>query len=468
MLLHKATALELTLVYFFYEQSNAMSRPHASKNDKEVNAVIFNMKEQRCLLKNLTTLDAEASYSLKLIDLNNRGIKMFYKRFKDKVNKIKSHLQSDEIAHLKILDATGEMRELVKPLNITGALRIADAEKRLKLQGRDYSRVSRSAMYRKCSDAVPMSPSLLMRPNTCVGNISRDSHPKRPRSLSTGRQSSISTPVMDKTPKDEDYNKSGNDVVKPEIIACNSPRIVNKTEISKNTSCFSRLSETPTLDKRHSKDHGDDELKCDINQSGIPRVIITPVPSGVALNLGQEDSQLGKTDSGSPTEKTSCKKVTIVEDFETFRKSAIEKRSRSRGSSITRMSATAAMKAGMFSCHTHSHEQLREMAKSVSSNGESVSNYIIDDPYQERRRELLDIEHSYANNLNERKEIFLDELDLYISKQNEEREPVKDSETDRPHESRLEKLTRAEMRRMQEDARRKSKADCRLRGDTIR
>ena len=90
MLLHKATALELTLVYFFYEQSNAMSRPHASKNDKEVNAVIFNMKEQRCLLKNLTTLDAEASYSLKLIDLNNRGIKMFYKRFKDKVNKIKS------------------------------------------------------------------------------------------------------------------------------------------------------------------------------------------------------------------------------------------------------------------------------------------------------------------------------------------------------------------------------------------
>lgn len=449
-----------------------MSRPHASKNDKEVNAVIFNMKEQRCLLKNLSTLDAEASYSLKLIDLNNRGIKLFYKRFKDKVNKIKSHLQSDEIAHLKILDATGEMRELVKPLNITGALRIADAEKRLKLQGRDNQRMSRSAMYRKSSDAVPMSP--MLRPNTCLANIGREQRPKRPRSLSTGRQSSIislSSPVMEKNPKDDVNTKSGNDVVKSNINASTSPRTEGKSDRSKSISCHSILSENMSPDKcQTTTEQNGDAPKLDLNHSAIPRVIVTPLlkPESSSLTGGTEDPQQhDEENKGLQTEKTSSKKVTIVEDFDTFRKSAIERRSRSRGSSVTRMSASAAMKAGMFSCHTHSQDQLREMAKSASSNGESISNYIIDDPFEERRRMLLDIEHSYANNLTERKEVFLDELDLYIAKQNEEKEEVKESDGEKRPESRLERLTRREMRRMQEKAKRESVADCRLRGDHI-
>jgi hypothetical protein len=55
----------------------------------------FNLKEQRCLQKNLVTLDAEASYSVKLIDMENRGMKVFYRRFRDKVSKIRSHLKID-------------------------------------------------------------------------------------------------------------------------------------------------------------------------------------------------------------------------------------------------------------------------------------------------------------------------------------------------------------------------------------
>lgn len=230
------------------------------------------------------------------------------------------------------------------------------------------------------------------------------------------------------------------------------------------------MSENLSPDKCQTTEQHGVAPKLDLNHSAIPRVIVTPVlkPESSSHTGGTEDPQQhDEANKGLQNEKTSGKKVTIVEDFDTFRKSAIERRSRSRGSSITRMSASAAMKAGMFSCHTHSQDQLREMAKSASSNGESISNYIIDDPFEERRRMLLDIEHSYANNLTERKEVFLDELDLYIAKQNEEKEEVKESEGEKRPESRLERLTRREMRRLQEKAKRESVADCRLRGDHI-
>ncbi|KAJ8304333.1 hypothetical protein KUTeg_017916 [Tegillarca granosa] len=117
--------------------------------DKELNAMRFNLKEQRVLQKNLHILDAEASYSLKLIDLNNRGVKVFYKRFKDKVSKIKSHLRAEEIAELREMESRGELKDMHKPLNITGALRIADAEKRLQLRGHERQRKTKSAFTRR-------------------------------------------------------------------------------------------------------------------------------------------------------------------------------------------------------------------------------------------------------------------------------------------------------------------------------
>lgn len=54
------------------------------------------------------------------------------------------------------------------------------------------------------------------------------------------------------------------------------------------------------------------------------------------------------------------------------------------------------------------------MVKFVFSNGEFISNYIIDDLFEECWRMLLDIEYLYVNNLIERKEVFLDEFDFYI------------------------------------------------------
>ena len=67
------------------------------RREREVVAVAFNQKEQRVLEKSLATLRLEASYSLKLLDLHNRTVKVHFRQMKDKVSRIKSHLAPDEI-----------------------------------------------------------------------------------------------------------------------------------------------------------------------------------------------------------------------------------------------------------------------------------------------------------------------------------------------------------------------------------
>lgn len=103
-------------------------------SDKEVAAVTFNMKEQRCLEKSLQTLTLEKTYSLKLLDLDHRIIKVNYRRLKDKVSRIKSNLSADEISDLRQLEADGKLRPAYNSVNISGALKIAAASRRLKFQ----------------------------------------------------------------------------------------------------------------------------------------------------------------------------------------------------------------------------------------------------------------------------------------------------------------------------------------------
>lgn len=108
--------------------------PGRRKMDKEMTAMAHNVKEKRCLVKSMQTLDLEKTYSMKLINLDHRGIKLSYKRLKDKVSKIKSHLTTDEIVNLKQLEADGKLRNTSNTVNLGSALKIAAAAKRLKLQ----------------------------------------------------------------------------------------------------------------------------------------------------------------------------------------------------------------------------------------------------------------------------------------------------------------------------------------------
>lgn len=108
--------------------------PGRRKMDKEMTAMAHNVKEKRCLEKSMVTLDLEKTYSMKLINLDHRGIKLSYKRLKDKVSKIKSHLSTDEIVTLKQLEADGKLKNTSNTVNLGSALKIAAAAKRLKLQ----------------------------------------------------------------------------------------------------------------------------------------------------------------------------------------------------------------------------------------------------------------------------------------------------------------------------------------------
>ena len=60
-------------------------------------AVTYNMKEDRCLEKSMQTLNLERSYSMKLLQLDHRIVKVNYKRLKDKVSRIRSYLSVEEI-----------------------------------------------------------------------------------------------------------------------------------------------------------------------------------------------------------------------------------------------------------------------------------------------------------------------------------------------------------------------------------
>lgn len=67
------------------------------RRERELVAVAFNQKEQRVLEKSIATIKLEASYSLKLLDLSNRTVKVHFRQLKDRVSRIKSYLTPEEI-----------------------------------------------------------------------------------------------------------------------------------------------------------------------------------------------------------------------------------------------------------------------------------------------------------------------------------------------------------------------------------
>ncbi|XP_064649650.1 uncharacterized protein LOC135501451 [Lineus longissimus] len=102
-------------------------------SDKEVAAVTFNLKEQRCLEKTMQTLDLEESYARKLLELDQRIVRVNYKRLRDRVQKIKSNLKPAEIAEIRTLEVDGKFKPQNSAVNLSSALKIASAARRLKL-----------------------------------------------------------------------------------------------------------------------------------------------------------------------------------------------------------------------------------------------------------------------------------------------------------------------------------------------
>lgn len=136
------------------------------RRDKEMAAVTYNMKEDRCLEKSMQTLNLERSYSLKLLQLDHRIVKVNYKRLKDKVSRIRSYLSVEEINEMKQLEAEGKIKPL-NTVNLGSAIKIAGAAKRLKIQGPTRANTSLTLSSHKGSDET------INRPFTAITNFRR-------------------------------------------------------------------------------------------------------------------------------------------------------------------------------------------------------------------------------------------------------------------------------------------------------
>ncbi|KAK3097230.1 hypothetical protein FSP39_007776 [Pinctada imbricata] len=514
-------------------------------NDKEMTAVKFNMVEQRCLKKNLAILDAEASYSLKLIDLNNRGMRIFYKRFKDKVGKIKSNLKFEEINQLKDLDSRGLLADLVKPLNLTGALRIADAEKRLKLQSTE-SRKTKSARPVRSSHSGVFASGQRDRPNTCIGHMSTESGishlleekaktvvgdrkrtslnldsspdvkadknaPTSPRScgekktnnstnnkedlthssksdtkgqehsndskrttannkeevanssksdtkgkdhstsaqyICSPKESKSVTPRSPKSPKPHQKPRKSPRFGKSGVWGENSPRDIKKLiksakdfqfpkpSLGKNKD-ISRLSFTGKLPEINEPN---DPACPTINVSAVPEKKEGKNDASAEASKStelKENQRETKEENHDPGQELDKKHVTITADKDDTQTSSMDKRSLSRVSSFTKASGVSNTgNGGQYSCHSLP-EKKRERSNSIKSihlqsqeSDDIFTGYLGEDPYEERRKMLLNAEEMAAMDLLDKKDDFLDEIDAYIKKQVEEREAVFKFSTD--------------------------------------
>ena len=112
-------------------------------SDKETRAVFLNFKELRGLEKNVQALDIEQAYSISIINLNQKLMKVNYKKLKDKVSRIRSHLGNGVIENLKELESDGKLQFEHSASRVDFNIRIEAAAKRLKLQNRAKSALPR-------------------------------------------------------------------------------------------------------------------------------------------------------------------------------------------------------------------------------------------------------------------------------------------------------------------------------------
>ena len=102
-------------------------------SNKEVQAVTFNLKQQRLLEKTLQTIELEESYAIKLLQLDDREVRLRQNNLKSRVSKIKSHLEPKDVKEIRELEMQGKLKPMYNSLNTNSALRIAATAKRLNM-----------------------------------------------------------------------------------------------------------------------------------------------------------------------------------------------------------------------------------------------------------------------------------------------------------------------------------------------
>lgn len=117
-----------------------MSGGNVIGSQKEMTAVINNLKESRVLDKGIDTLTLEESYSVKLLDLSTKMVNLQYNRLQANVSKIRTHLRPEHIASMRTLELEGKFKAESPIVASSSESKIAAAAKRLKFNNYNYKR----------------------------------------------------------------------------------------------------------------------------------------------------------------------------------------------------------------------------------------------------------------------------------------------------------------------------------------
>ncbi|XP_052098864.1 uncharacterized protein LOC127733559 [Mytilus californianus] len=193
-----------------------------SCSEKEVQAIRFNYNEQQCLEKKINGLKQEGACSIHLINQTHKNIKVSYKSLKDKVSKIKSHLNVKEIEEFRRLENNGKIEIFKSISKPDSASRISTYAKRLQIE---YDE-NQSASAAKHSDDLihnnPFSDDDMTRKDLLLRQISDlndrfNAVREKERALENGLVPNNTTIISVKTNKKRNKSNSDNETDQSDI-----------------------------------------------------------------------------------------------------------------------------------------------------------------------------------------------------------------------------------------------------------
>lgn len=446
-------------------------------SDKETRAIFLNFKEVRSLEKNVQSLDLEKAYNISLINLDQKVIKVKYKRLKDKVSRIKSHLQPNELEELKKLEEEGKLDVKIPASDLN--LKITAAERRLKLMPRAKSAAPRLQNLASTEVTEPSSyrtprsgrklriESTTTRPSTSMSiQSSKDNRSNRSKTpLSTRKPEEGNTSVPNSARKERSTDtkrlndsKSPNAKTIPTVnVSCAaeekslSSKKAHEISISlsnpvENNSNFTSLDTSFAQKSRESTDvNVSNNTSEAINKTSdncgslfatisdetsflqVPTESPVKLPAG--CNSGSENEQ-----SKSPRSNIRPMSVpaTQITDFskapqKTRPKTAVELAIETRKKSVMEIRrASSMLKEGKtrspFSCHEQDQEEkkaapfrsIREGINTANNDTEIFDNALGDDLHKEMKKGMILGEVATSLYLEDKIDTFLDKVDKYV------------------------------------------------------
>ncbi|GFN80606.1 protein enl-like isoform x3 [Plakobranchus ocellatus] len=389
------------------------------QRDKEMAAMLYNSKEQRVLEKSLQTLQLEQTYALKLLELDHRIIKVRFKKLKENVSKIKSHLPVDDISNFRDLDLQGKLKSSSHSgVNLGSAIKIAAAARRLNL-GAGFKKRSRT-----CSALPKISvqrENFFDREETVNEKIkpavscNDPPAPERIKRCNSITGAFIDAPEIDDGEGDVTHHRPASATI-PNHRPVARPQTVNGTTISSNNKMNSQADT--------NRNNINSKTRINETNNGIQSTGVTLTP--LDLQHGFQNSLTVEDTVSRP--KTANSNTTLKETL-SVPNSAIERKS-NLGDVISEplptfrsVSSVLHRPRSPFSSHAPTAREARGRMASAPArqrrrlshiSTDSIDSNLGENSHEERRQELLEEEGVRAATLDERTKMFLKDVDEYL------------------------------------------------------